>query len=133
MKVARSAEHSFPECPTLQGFDPSAAEHAPLWTAIAELGVPAVVHTGQNGIGARLRGGDGLILGRGGLRGRGMAGRGVAVISSDGSPGALNVVVCHGRRPRTFAAASRRAPLLVVTTVGTSESRARPASSRLSA
>lgn len=48
--------------PTVQGFDPSAAEHAPLWAAIAELGVPVVVHTGQTGVGAGLPGGYGLKL-----------------------------------------------------------------------
>lgn len=48
--------------PTVQGFDPSAEEYRPLWQAIAELGIPAVVHTGQTGIGAGLPGGGGLKL-----------------------------------------------------------------------
>jgi hypothetical protein len=48
--------------PTVQGFDPSADEYRPLWEAIATLGVPAVVHTGQTGIGAGLPGGGGLHL-----------------------------------------------------------------------
>jgi predicted TIM-barrel fold metal-dependent hydrolase len=48
--------------PTVQGFDPSSAEFAPLWAAIAELGVPIVVHTGQTGVGAGLPGGYGLKL-----------------------------------------------------------------------
>jgi predicted TIM-barrel fold metal-dependent hydrolase len=48
--------------PTVQGFDPSAERHRPLWAAIAELGVPALVHTGQTGIGAGLPGGAGLHL-----------------------------------------------------------------------
>ena len=48
--------------PTVQGFDPSAEEFAPLWSAIAELGVPVVVHTGQTGVGAGLPGGFGLKL-----------------------------------------------------------------------
>ena len=48
--------------PTVQGFDPSAEQHRPLWAAIAELGVPAIVHTGQTGIGAGLPGGAGLRL-----------------------------------------------------------------------
>ncbi|HEY8589919.1 MAG TPA: amidohydrolase family protein, partial [Naasia sp.] len=43
--------------PTVQGFDPSAEEYAPLWQAIAELGIPALVHTGQTGIGAGTPGG----------------------------------------------------------------------------
>lgn len=48
--------------PTVQGFDPSATEHAPLWAAIADLGIPAIVHTGQTGIGAGTPGGAGLRL-----------------------------------------------------------------------
>ena len=48
--------------PTVQGFDPSAQEFAPFWAAIAELGVPIVVHTGQTGVGAGLPGGYGLKL-----------------------------------------------------------------------
>ncbi|MEV0718285.1 amidohydrolase family protein [Asanoa sp. NPDC050611] len=49
--------------PTVQGFDPSHAEHAPLWRLIERLGVPALFHTGQTGIGAGLPGGYGLRLG----------------------------------------------------------------------
>lgn len=48
--------------PTVQGFDPSADEFRPFWQAVAELGVPAVVHSGQTGIGAGLPGGGGLKL-----------------------------------------------------------------------
>jgi predicted TIM-barrel fold metal-dependent hydrolase len=48
--------------PTVQGFDPSDERFRPLWAAIAELGVPAVVHTGQTGIGAGTRGGAGFRL-----------------------------------------------------------------------
>ena len=48
--------------PTVQGFDPSDEAYRPLWTAIAELGIPAVVHTGQTGIGAGVPGGAGLKL-----------------------------------------------------------------------
>jgi predicted TIM-barrel fold metal-dependent hydrolase len=48
--------------PTVQGFDPSADEHRPLWGALAELGLPVVVHTGQTGIGAGMPGGAGLRL-----------------------------------------------------------------------
>jgi len=48
--------------PTVQGFDPSADEFRPLWAAIAELGVPALVHTGQTGIGAGTPGGSGFRL-----------------------------------------------------------------------
>jgi uncharacterized protein len=49
--------------PTVQGFDPSDAAHAPLWGRIERLGVPALFHTGQTGIGAGLPGGYGLRLG----------------------------------------------------------------------
>lgn len=49
--------------PSLQGFDPSAAEFRPLWRTIAELGVPAIFHTGQTGVGAGVRGGFGIRLG----------------------------------------------------------------------
>ncbi|MEO8095085.1 MAG: amidohydrolase family protein [Pseudolysinimonas sp.] len=48
--------------PSLQAFDPSDSAYAPLWAAIAELGVPAIFHTGQNGIGAGLPGGYGIKL-----------------------------------------------------------------------
>jgi predicted TIM-barrel fold metal-dependent hydrolase len=48
--------------PSLQGFDPSVPDFTPLWAKIAELGVPAVFHTGQNGIGAGMPGGGGLKL-----------------------------------------------------------------------
>jgi len=48
--------------PTVQGFDPSADKYAPLWAAIESLGVPAIVHTGQTGIGAGTPGGAGFKL-----------------------------------------------------------------------
>ena len=48
--------------PSLQAFDPSAREYSPLWATVADLGVPALFHTGQNGIGAGLPGGGGLKL-----------------------------------------------------------------------
>lgn len=60
--VEESGVRGFKFHPTVQGFDPSAADFRPLWTAIAELGVPALFHTGQNGIGAGLPGGGGLKL-----------------------------------------------------------------------
>ncbi|WP_314504737.1 amidohydrolase family protein [uncultured Microbacterium sp.] len=49
--------------PTVQGFDPSHEQHYPLYEAIQDLGVPALFHTGQTGIGAGLPGGYGLRLG----------------------------------------------------------------------
>ncbi|WP_334172210.1 amidohydrolase family protein [Sinomonas sp.] len=48
--------------PSLQGFDPSSQEFYPLWDALQELGLPAVFHTGQNGMGAGLPGGHGIKL-----------------------------------------------------------------------
>jgi predicted TIM-barrel fold metal-dependent hydrolase len=49
--------------PSLQNFDPSDRAAYPLYEAIAELGVPALFHTGQSGIGAGLPGGGGIRLG----------------------------------------------------------------------
>ena len=43
--------------PTVQGFDPSDEQYYPLYAEIARLGVPALFHTGQTGIGAGLPGG----------------------------------------------------------------------------
>jgi uncharacterized protein len=48
--------------PSLQGFSPGDPQFRPLWEAIEELGVPALFHTGQNGIGAGLPGGRGIKL-----------------------------------------------------------------------
>lgn len=49
--------------PTVQGFDPSSTEFIPLFTALEELGLPIVVHTGQTGVGAGTPGGFGFRLG----------------------------------------------------------------------
>ena len=49
--------------PTLQNFDPSDPEFYPLYSAIQDLRVPVIFHTGQTGIGAGLPGGFGLKLG----------------------------------------------------------------------
>jgi predicted TIM-barrel fold metal-dependent hydrolase len=48
--------------PSLQAFSPDDAAFQPLWEALEELGVPALFHTGQNGIGAGLPGGRGIKL-----------------------------------------------------------------------
>jgi hypothetical protein len=48
--------------PTLQAFEPNDQAFYPLWAAIEELGVPALFHTGQTGIGAGLPGGRGMKL-----------------------------------------------------------------------
>ena len=48
--------------PSLQGFAPDDRMAYPLYQAIEELGVPALFHTGQTGIGAGLPGGGGVRL-----------------------------------------------------------------------
>lgn len=48
--------------PSLQAFEPNDMRYYPLYEAIAELGVPALFHTGQTGIGAGLPGGRGIKL-----------------------------------------------------------------------
>lgn len=48
--------------PSLQGFDPSDTGYYPLWQVLEELGLPAIFHTGQNGMGAGLPGGRGIKL-----------------------------------------------------------------------
>jgi predicted TIM-barrel fold metal-dependent hydrolase len=48
--------------PSLQAFEPNDVRFFPLYEAIAELGVPALFHTGQTGIGAGLPGGRGIKL-----------------------------------------------------------------------
>ena len=49
--------------PSVQGFDPSDERYYPLYEAVQALGVPALFHTGQNGMGAGLPGGFGIKLG----------------------------------------------------------------------
>ncbi|MFN8156230.1 MAG: amidohydrolase family protein [Candidatus Nanopelagicales bacterium] len=46
--------------PTIQGFSPDDPMAYPLYDAISELGVPALFHSGQTGIGAGLPGGGGF-------------------------------------------------------------------------
>jgi predicted TIM-barrel fold metal-dependent hydrolase len=48
--------------PSLQGFAPNDERFYPLWEEIQTLGVPALFHTGQTGIGAGLPGGRGIKL-----------------------------------------------------------------------
>jgi uncharacterized protein len=48
--------------PTVQGFAPDDRKAYPLYEAISALGVPALFHTGQTGIGAGMPGGRGLRL-----------------------------------------------------------------------
>lgn len=48
--------------PSMQAFEPNDARYYPLYEALQELGVPALFHTGQTGIGAGLPGGRGIKL-----------------------------------------------------------------------
>ena len=60
--VAEHGVRGFKFHPSLQGFTPNDPAVYPLYEAIEELGVPAVFHTGQTGIGAGLPGGRGIKL-----------------------------------------------------------------------
>lgn len=48
--------------PSLQAFAPNDRQHYPMWAELESLGVPALFHTGQTGIGAGLPGGRGIKL-----------------------------------------------------------------------
>lgn len=48
--------------PSVQGFDPSNQQYYPLWETLSEIGKPLIFHTGQNGIGAGMKGGGGIKL-----------------------------------------------------------------------
>lgn len=61
--VEQSGVRGFKFHPTVQGFDPSDEAYYPLYATIEQLGVPALFHTGQTGIGAGMRGGYGFRLG----------------------------------------------------------------------
>jgi predicted TIM-barrel fold metal-dependent hydrolase len=50
--------------PSLQAFEPNDPRHYPLYEELQSLGVPALFHTGQTGIGAGLPGGRGIKLRR---------------------------------------------------------------------
>ncbi|MBW8487512.1 amidohydrolase family protein [Actinomadura parmotrematis] len=60
--VAEHGVRGFKFHPSLQAFAPNDAAHYPLYEAIQDLGVPALFHTGQTGIGAGLPGGRGIKL-----------------------------------------------------------------------
>jgi hypothetical protein len=60
--VSEHGVRGFKFHPSLQAFSPDDPTFDPLWGAIEELGVPALFHTGQNGIGAGLPGGRGIKL-----------------------------------------------------------------------
>ena len=48
--------------PSLQAFEPNDRHYYPIYAELQELGVPALFHTGQTGIGAGLPGGRGIKL-----------------------------------------------------------------------
>lgn len=60
--VERYGVRGFKFHPSLQAFRPDDPRHAPLWSTLEELGVVALFHTGQTGIGAGLPGGRGIKL-----------------------------------------------------------------------
>jgi len=60
--VADHGVKGFKFHPSLQAFAPNDSAFYPLWEAIESLGVPALFHTGQTGIGAGLPGGRGIKL-----------------------------------------------------------------------
>src|SRR5580658_8168223 len=60
--ISDHAVRGFKFHPSLQGFSPDDRRYYPLYEVIEEMGVPAVFHTGQTGIGAGLPGGRGIKL-----------------------------------------------------------------------
>ncbi len=60
--VAEHGVRGFKFHPSLQGFAPDDRLAYPLYEVIEELGVPALFHTGQTGIGAGMPGGGGVRL-----------------------------------------------------------------------
>ncbi len=60
--VEGSGVRGFKFHPSLQGFEPNDRRHYPLYAELEALGVPALFHTGQTGIGAGLPGGRGIKL-----------------------------------------------------------------------
>ena len=60
--VAEHGVRGFKFHPSMQAFEPNDVRYYPLYEALQELGVPALFHTGQTGIGAGLPGGRGIKL-----------------------------------------------------------------------
>lgn len=60
--VERYGVRGFKFHPSLQAFSPNDPAYSPLWATLEELGVVALFHTGQTGIGAGLPGGRGIKL-----------------------------------------------------------------------
>ncbi|MEQ8702002.1 MAG: amidohydrolase family protein, partial [Bauldia litoralis] len=60
--VEHFGDKGFKFHPTMQGFYPNDRSAYVLYEAIAETGMPALFHTGQTGVGAGMRGGNGMRL-----------------------------------------------------------------------
>src|SRR6201999_393824 len=60
--VERHGVRGFKFHPSLQAFEPNDRAVYPLYAELEEMGVPALFHTGQTGIGAGLPGGRGVKL-----------------------------------------------------------------------
>jgi uncharacterized protein len=60
--VAEHGVRGFKFHPSIQAFEPNDRRHYPLWAELEALGVPALFHTGQTGIGSGLPGGRGIKL-----------------------------------------------------------------------
>jgi uncharacterized protein len=60
--VEQHAVRGFKFHPSLQAFEPNDRKHYPLYEELQTLGVPALFHTGQTGIGSGLPGGRGIKL-----------------------------------------------------------------------
>jgi len=60
--VAEHGVRGFKFHPSMQAFEPNDRTFYPLYEGISDLGVPALFHTGQTGIGAGLPGGHGIKL-----------------------------------------------------------------------
>jgi uncharacterized protein len=60
--VEQHGARGFKFHPSLQAFEPNDPRYYPLYETMSELGVPALFHTGQTGIGAGLPGGRGIKL-----------------------------------------------------------------------
>jgi predicted TIM-barrel fold metal-dependent hydrolase len=60
--VAEQGVRGFKFHPSIQAFEPNDRRHYPLWAELEALGVPALFHTGQTGIGSGLPGGRGIKL-----------------------------------------------------------------------
>ncbi|GAB3805464.1 amidohydrolase family protein [Micromonospora zhanjiangensis] len=60
--IERYGVKGFKFHPSTQGFEPNDTRFYPLYEVIQSAGLPVVFHTGQTGIGAKMRGGGGIRL-----------------------------------------------------------------------